>query len=85
LLRLAWRGDQATVGLEEEGTRVLLTLVADYLVTNEQATNHGAVLHGCYRHPQGLAIDTELIWTDFYTAAALDLVTPVSLAPSGSI
>jgi unsaturated chondroitin disaccharide hydrolase len=77
LLRLGRRRDEATVGLESDGTRILSTLLADCLVSDEQAANHGAVLHGCYRHPQQVAIDTELIWTDFYTAAALDLITPV--------
>lgn len=51
--------------LEELGGQTLAALLAMCLVD-------GAVLHGCYRYPQRLAIDTELIWSDFYTFAAVD-------------
>jgi unsaturated chondroitin disaccharide hydrolase len=52
--------------LEELGTRIL-----DGLITSCM-TEGGAVEHGCYRYPQRLAIDGELIWTDFYALAARD-------------
>ncbi len=38
------------------------------------APNVGGVLHGCYRRPRQIAVDNELIWTDFYVMAALDIL-----------
>jgi unsaturated chondroitin disaccharide hydrolase len=75
LIKLGVRGDHlATAALEQVGARILGSLATDYLAREDKATERGGVLHGCYRYPQGLAIDNELIWADFYTAAALDLI-----------
>ncbi len=76
LIRLGTDGDGATRALQQVGLRILSSLVTNYLVREDGVANQGGVAHGCYRYPQGLAIDNELIWTDFYTAAALDLITP---------
>jgi len=77
LLKLAERGDPSTCELQQVGSRILSSLVTDYLVTESQAANRGALLHGCYRYPQGVSINNELIWGDFYAAAALDLLVPI--------
>lgn len=76
LIKLGVRGDPATGALQQVGARILDSLVTSYLVREDEAIDRGGILHGCYRHPYGLAIDNELIWTDFYTAAALDLMAP---------
>jgi len=55
------------------GERILGSLVRLYQVKG--GANAGAIAHGCYRFPTGIATDNELIWTDFYVAAALDLQT----------
>jgi unsaturated chondroitin disaccharide hydrolase len=70
LLRLgaARLGDARIAVLAAEGERLLGVLVDRYLVD-------GALAHGCYQHPQGIAVDTETIWGDFYAAAALELST----------
>ncbi len=75
LLQLSSVADTAG-DLADVGEHVLATLIDECLVTAEGAADRGAVTHGCYRHPQGLAVDSELIWTDFYTACALDAWQP---------
>jgi unsaturated chondroitin disaccharide hydrolase len=54
------------------GRTVLDALLAGCLLRDPDAANAGAVLHGCYRRPKAIAVDAELIWSDFYVAAALD-------------
>lgn len=58
--------DARAAALAADGERLLGVLVDRYLVD-------GAIVHGCYQHPQGVAVDTETIWGDFYAAAALEL------------
>ena len=60
--------DERASALAGEGLRLLRVLVTRYL-------EGGGIQHGCYRHPQGVAADTELIWGNFYTAAALEITT----------
>lgn len=48
------------------------TLLDDYLVTDEDAPNRGAVLHGCFNRPGQYADDDELIWTNYYLAATVE-------------
>lgn len=74
---LLLRGRSDTQDLAELGQNILDGLLRTCFVSNEAAPNAGAVLHGCYRHPKNIAVDAELIWSDFYVAAALDqLVAP---------
>lgn len=81
LLRLAARPDAAgrVSGLEAEGRRLLRVLIESCLDSDETPAGRGGIAHGCYQYPQGVAVDTELIWGDFYTAAALDLVASGSV------
>jgi unsaturated chondroitin disaccharide hydrolase len=59
------------------GKRILDGLLRTCLVGDADAPNAGAILHGCYRRPKQIAVDAELIWSDFYTAAALSqIVSP---------
>jgi unsaturated chondroitin disaccharide hydrolase len=59
------------------GERILAGVLRTCLIRDAAAPNAGAVLHGCYRYPRNIAIDAELVWGDFYVAAALDqLVRP---------
>lgn len=74
LTLLRMRPDSQTDGLVALGERVLASLLRTCLVRDEAAANAGAVLHGCYRHPSGVATDAELIWSDFYVVATLDLL-----------
>jgi len=76
LLRLAARpdADGRVTDLEAEGRRLLHVLIQSCLDSEDAPTGLGGIAHGCYQYPQGVAVDTELIWGDFYTAAALDLV-----------
>jgi unsaturated chondroitin disaccharide hydrolase len=74
LTLLRTRPDSRTDGLVVLGERVLASLLSTCLVRDGTAANAGAILHGCYRHPPNVATDAELIWSDFYVAAALDLL-----------
>ena len=75
LLRMSQRVDPATRDLQDLGRAILVSLVTRYLVVDPASPERGAVIHGCYSHLHGVATDNELIWTDFYTAAALDHVS----------
>ena len=75
LILLRGRSGPETNDLERLGARILASLVDRYLVWEPSAGNTGGVLHGCYRYPERVAVDNELIWSDFYVAAALDLAT----------
>jgi len=74
LLLLRERPESQTNDLVALGENVLAALLRRCLVRDTAAPNAGAVLHGCYRHPTNIATDAELIWTDFYVAAALDQI-----------
>ena len=74
LILLRTRMDERIAGLVDLGERVLASLLRTCMVRVETAANAGAVLHGCYRHPTNVATDAELIWSDFYVAATLDLL-----------
>ncbi|MEQ9815505.1 MAG: glycoside hydrolase family 88 protein [Azospirillaceae bacterium] len=56
------------------GAQVLTALLRTCQVKDRQAPDAGAIVHGCYRHPREIAVDNELIWSDFYVASALDAV-----------
>ncbi len=62
----------ATAGLREYGQDVLEMLIDEYLVTDADANNRGAVLHGCFNRPGRYADDHELLCTNYYVAAAID-------------
>lgn len=64
--------ESTTADLREYGKTVLTTLIDEYLVTDEDAHNHGAVLHGCFNRPGRYADDHELLWTNYYVAATID-------------
>ena len=64
LLSLRARPDAEANDLAAVGARIFKSLLHGCLV-RDRAANAGAVLHGCYRHPSGVATDAELIWTDF--------------------
>lgn len=64
-----------TSELHEYGHEVLETLLSSYLVTDSDAENRGAVLHGCFNRPGEYADDNELIWTNYYvTVTVYDLL-----------
>jgi len=73
LVRLADSSDHRLGDLVVLGEKIL-TAVVERCIGTEDGPLRGAVQHGCYRFPSHLAIDTELIWSDFYTAAALSHV-----------
>lgn len=52
--------------LKEYGERIVEKLVENALVTDPDAPNYGAVLHGCFNKPGEYATDNELIWTNYY-------------------
>jgi len=60
--------------LSQLGAEVLAALVRTCQVKDRQAPDAGAIVHGCYRHPREIAVDNELIWSDFYVVSALDAV-----------
>jgi len=64
--------ESATAGLREYGKTLLGTLLEDYLVTERDAPNRGAVLHGCFNRPGRYADDNELLWTNYYVARTID-------------
>jgi unsaturated chondroitin disaccharide hydrolase len=74
LVLLRGRPSAQTSALVALGQGILESLVRNYLVRDPSAPNVGGVLHGCYRHPQQVATDAELIWTDFYVTSALDML-----------
>ena len=57
--------------LRAVGESVLETLIADYLVTDTDDAQYGAVRHGCFNFPGEYAIDNELVWTDYYVARTI--------------
>jgi unsaturated chondroitin disaccharide hydrolase len=75
LLRLVDRreGGERVTMLRAYGSQLLVLLIRQCLERSEASPARGGIEHGCYQHPQGVAVDTEVIWGDFYTAAALDL------------
>ncbi|MEX1134574.1 MAG: hypothetical protein WED83_07010 [Acidimicrobiia bacterium] len=75
LLLLKRQPDSGAGDLVSLGMRVLAALVDQCVVTDHDSGNAGAVLHGCYRVPGRVAVDSELIWSDFYLLAALDLLS----------
>lgn len=76
LLRLAEGPDaQRTASLEDAGRQILAALIDRCLVIDGSSESRGGIRHGCYQFPQSVAVDTELIWGDFYVAAALDLAS----------
>lgn len=71
LVQLDGTSDRLT-DLRETGTLILESIVDEYLVTDPTDDQYGGVLHGCYNKPGEYATDHELIWTNYYTAYALD-------------
>lgn len=63
--------NSAVAGLRDYGSSLLQTLLDQYLVTDEDAPNYGAVLHGCFNRPGRYADDHELIWTNYYVTASV--------------
>ena len=63
---------EATVALRTYGQEILETLITTYLVTDPKADAYGAVTHGCFNKPGEYATDTELIWTNYYVARAVE-------------
>ncbi len=61
--------EEATADLRAYGREVFASLADDYLVTDPDAPNYGAVLRGCFNRPGEYADDHELLWTDYYVAA----------------
>ena len=57
-----------TTDLRAYGRQVFASLVDGYLVTDPDAPNYGAVLHGCFNRPGEYAANHELLWTDYYVA-----------------
>ncbi|WP_436926149.1 glycoside hydrolase family 88 protein [Halosimplex amylolyticum] len=66
--------DESVADLRAYGRTVLASLVDDYLVTDPDAPNVGAVRHGCFNRPGDYAVDDELIWTTYYVARTLERV-----------
>ena len=64
--------DDAVADLREYGLSVLASLIDDYLVTDRDAPNYGAVLEGCFNRPGEYATTHELLWTNYYFARTLD-------------
>ncbi|MFB6308985.1 MAG: glycoside hydrolase family 88 protein [Haloarculaceae archaeon] len=62
-----WEKDRVDA-LREYGLAVLDSLLADYLVLDEDDPQYGAVLQGCFNAPGEYATDSELLWTDYYVA-----------------
>lgn len=60
-----------TNSLRRYGRELLETLVTDYLVTDPEAPNYGAVLSGCFNRPGGYGDDNELLWTNYYVTATV--------------
>jgi unsaturated chondroitin disaccharide hydrolase len=58
--------------LRDAGLRILSNLIAHYQSRDPSRGDPGAILHGCYRFPSRVAVDNELIWSNFYVALALD-------------
>lgn len=71
LTRIERDGDDRVDRLRSVGRRILASLLEEYTVTGSD-DRRGAVLHGCYDRPGEYATDAELIWTEYYLAAALD-------------
>lgn len=65
-----------TEELRSYGSRVLESLLDDYLVTDPDASTYGSLHEGCFNRPGRYADNNELIWADYYTA-----VTVASLLP----
>ncbi|WP_114579442.1 glycoside hydrolase family 88 protein [Saliphagus sp. LR7] len=63
-----------TADLREYGREILATLIDGYLVTDTDANNRGAVLHGCFNRPGQYADDHELLWTNYYVAATITAI-----------
>lgn len=61
-----------TRGLRRYGRDLLRTLLDEYLVTDEDAPNRGAVRHGCFNRPGRYADDNELLWTNYYVASTVN-------------
>lgn len=59
--------------LRATGDAVLSSLVSNYLTPVDEDDDRpvGMVTEGCYNGPAGFATANELVWTDYYVAAAL--------------
>lgn len=53
------------------GRRLLAALIDHCQVRDVDSPDFGAIKHSTYQYPFGVGIDTEMMVTDFYTAAAL--------------
>lgn len=70
LTRLRDEGDdpERVAALRDVGHATLDSLLRNYLVTDPDDDRYGAVLHGCFDRPGDYAVDTELLWTNYYLA-----------------
>lgn len=67
--------EEQTSDLRAYGEDVLRSILSEYLVTDPEAPNRGAVLQGCFNRPGGYADQNELLWTDYYVAVTVsDLI-----------
>ncbi len=64
-------GNAAVGELRSMGREILDSLLTSYTIMDPDDDRRGAVLHGCYDKPGGYATDDELLWTEYYVAAAL--------------
>lgn len=64
--------DRSVAGLREYGVGVLESLLENYLVTDPDVTDYGAIRHGCFNRPGNYATDNELVWTNYYVARTLE-------------
>ncbi|GGN88659.1 glycoside hydrolase family 88 protein [Haloarcula pellucida] len=63
--------DPPVADLRAFGHAVLSSLVDSYLVTDPSDPRYGRVQHGCFNRPGDYAVDTELVWTQYYLASTL--------------
>ncbi|WP_254271309.1 glycoside hydrolase family 88 protein [Haloarcula marina] len=64
----------AVTDLRDIGWEILDSLIGNYLVTDAQDPSYGRVEQGCFNRPGEYAVDTELVWTQYYVAEALSTV-----------
>ncbi|WP_167768540.1 glycoside hydrolase family 88 protein [Haloarcula amylovorans] len=74
LLRFLPRDDDAVADLRAFGHDVLASLVVEYLVMDSKDDAYGRVTQGCFNRPGNYAVDTELVWTNYYLAETLATV-----------
>jgi unsaturated chondroitin disaccharide hydrolase len=72
-VRLTGDGE-AVRSLRRTGERVLASLVENYVVIDKDDDRHGMVTETCYNRPGEYVTENEVVWTDYYVAAALDAV-----------